>query len=298
VGATPRIDASSIHLAFELGFFREAGFEVEILQNRNTLHAMALLAGGGLDIHFGTASTAFLNAIIKGLPLRITAGRDIANGTCEYIGAVYGLRRTFPDGLADIAKLKGKRVATGPAIGIGQFSLDAQLARAGLSEKDVTVVHLEYGQILAALLGGGVDACIGANDFDRNLTSLGAEIVHTGGLAQVYPNFQYTYVLFGKTMLAADVDRGARFLSAYLRGAREFARGKTPRFLEELVRTDRLDGKKAVTSCRDSFVLDGSIDLNSLRLYADWAARNKYISRPVDVSELVDDRFLRRAHAR
>ena len=98
-------------------------------------------------------------------------------------------------------------------------------------------------------------------------------------------------------MLAANVDRGARFLSAYLRGAREFARGKTPRFLEELARADRLDGKKAVTSCRDSFVLDGSIDLNSLRLYADWAARNKYISRPVDVSELVDDRFLKRAHA-
>lgn len=297
VTAPPRVNTSSLHLAEELGFFREAGLEVEILQVVSPLHAMALLGGGKLDAHFGSVSVAFLNANIKGLRLRIAAGRDIATGTCGNVGAVYGTRRTFPHGLADLTQLRGKRVATGPAIGIGQFSLDAHLARVGLSAKDVTVVRLEYGQIVAALLGGGIDAFVGADDFDRDLTSLAAEIVHTDGLAGLYPKFQYMYILFGKTMLAAGPDHGARFLSAYLRGAREFARGKTPRFLGEFVRSNRLDGKRAMTACRDSFPLDGAIDLNSLRLFAGWAARNKYIPRTVDVSELVDDRFLRSAHA-
>jgi ABC-type nitrate/sulfonate/bicarbonate transport system substrate-binding protein len=258
---------------------------------------MALLAGGKMDVLFGPASTAFLNAVLKGLPLRIVAGREVASPTCGYVGAIYGMRRTFPRGLADLAQLRGKRVATGPAVGLAQFALDAHLARAGLSTQDVTMVSLDFSQSVAALLGGGVDAVVGADDFDRDLTSLASSIVHTVGLAQLYPNFQYAYIIFGQTLLAADPERGARFLSAYLRGAREFARGRTPRFMEEFARANRLDLTQARTVCRNSFAPDGAIDLNSLRLFADWAARRKHIPRRVEVSELVDDRFLRRAHA-
>jgi ABC-type nitrate/sulfonate/bicarbonate transport system substrate-binding protein len=297
VAAPRRLTASSLYLADELGFFRQAGFEMEILQVGNSLSATALLAGGKMDVLVGPAGTAFLNAVLKGLPLRIVAGREVAAPTCGYVGAIYGMRRTFPRGLADLTQLSGKRVATGPAVGLAQFALDAHLARAGLSTMDVTIVSLDFHQSVAALLGGGVDAVVGVDDFDRDLTSLASGIVHTAGLAQLYPNFQYSYIIFGQTLLAADPDRGARFLSAYLRGAREFARGRTPRFMEEFARAHRLDLTQARTVCRNSFALDGAIDLNSLRLFADWAARRKHIPRRVEVSELVDERFLRRAHA-
>jgi hypothetical protein len=121
--------------------------------------------------------------------------------------------------------------------------------------------------------------------------------VHSSGLASIYPGFQHSFIIFGRTMLEASLDCGARFLSAYLRGAREFARGKTPRFMEQFARTYGLDVKRAVTACRGSFPVDGAINLNSLRLLTAWAARRRFISRPIDISELVDDRFLRRAHA-
>lgn len=294
-GAPPRLHTSSLHLAEEQGHFREAGFDVEIVQIQSTLQSLALLAGGKTDIQFGSINAALLNAIIKGLPLRIVAGRDVT--ACGNAGAIYGMRRTFPRGLADLTALRGKRVATGPAVSIAQFALDAQLERAGLSVKDVTTVRLEFGQLAAALIGGGIDACVGTDDFDRTLTSLSAEIVHTDGLARVHPNFQFNYIIFGKTMLTAGVDHGARFLSAYLRGARGFAHGKTPRFLEDWAKSNHLTEKQVATACRDTFPQDGAIDRNSLRLYAGWAARNKYISRPVDVSELVDDRFLWKSHA-
>jgi NitT/TauT family transport system substrate-binding protein len=297
VTAVRRLSASSLYLADELGFFRQAGFDVEILQAGNSLNLMALLAGGKTDVMFGSSGTAFLNAVLKGLPLRIVAGREVAAPACGNVGAVYGMRRTFPHGLADLAQLRGKRVATGPAIGLAQFALDAHLAHAGLSTKDVTVVSLEFKQSVAAMLGGGVDAIVGVDDFDRDLTSLASDIVHSAGLAQLYPNFQYSYVVFGQTLLAADPDRGARFLSAYLRGAGEFVRGRTPRFMEEFARTNGLDVKRAVTACRGTFSVDGAIDRSSLRLFGDWAARRKHISRPIDVSELVDDRFLKRVHA-
>lgn len=297
VGAGRRLTASSLHLGHELGFFREAGFELEILQSGGQANAWALLAGGKLDVYFGTLSASFLNAVIKGLPLRVVAGREMVSADCGNVGAIYGLRRTFPHGLADVTQLKGKRVATGPMIGLAQFSLDAHLARAGLSRNDVTPVSLEFKQNVAALLGGSVDAIVGTDDFDRDLTTLSAEMVHTPGLADIYPNFQYTFIYFGQSLLAADPDTGARFLSAYLRGAREFAHGRTPRFAEEFAKANRLDLTPFLTGCRKTFPLDGAIDWNSSRLFADWAARRKYIPRRVDVSELVDDRFLKRVHA-
>ncbi len=296
VGASRRLHSSSLYLAQELGYFREAGFDVEIQATQGILQAFALLAGGKTDVQFGTINAALLNAVVKGLPIRIVAGRD--NVACGNVGAIYGMRKNFPRGLADLTQIKGKRVATGPGVGIAQFSLDAQLERAGLSPKDVTTVRLENNLIAAALMGGGVDACVGTDEFDHTLEALGSEVVHSGGLAQVYPTFQFNYIMFGRTMLTPDVDRGARFLSAYLRGAREFARGANPRFLEDLAKSNRLDEKQATTGCRATFPLDGAIDLDSLRLYTEWAARNKYISRPVDVAELVDDRFVGRAHAR
>ena len=49
-------------------------------------------------------------------------------------------------------------------------------------------------------------------------------------------------------------------------------------------------------ACRNSFTLDGSVDLHSLQLFVDWAVRRKYIPQPVDVAELVDLRFLRSLH--
>jgi ABC-type nitrate/sulfonate/bicarbonate transport system substrate-binding protein len=292
-----RLSASSFHLALERGYFREAGFDIEMLQAAGPLNAIALLSGGKCDVHFGALNTALLNAIVKSLPIRIVAGREIASATCGNEGAVYGMRRTFPHGLADPARLKGKRVATGLAIGTAEFALDAQLASAGLSARDVTTVSLDFRQNTAALLGGGVDAIVATGDFDRGPVWLSPDLVHTPGLAHVYPNFQCGYIFFGKTMLAAGPARGARFLSAYLRGAREFARGSTPRFMEEFAKAGGLDVRRVVTACRDTLVLDGAIDRNSLRLFADWAARRKYIPRAIDVSELVDDRFLRRVHA-
>jgi ABC-type nitrate/sulfonate/bicarbonate transport system substrate-binding protein len=295
VDTPARLHSSSFYLADELGYFRQAGFELEVVQMHSTLNSVALLAGGKADIHLGSVNTALLNAIVNRLPIRIVAGRD--NTSCGNAGAIFGLRRTFPRGLGDLKQLKGKRIATGPAVGLGQFSLDAQLGQAGLSSKDVTIVRLPFDEIAAALVGGGIDACVGADEFERTLGALGSDVVESGGLAQVYPDFQFTYIIFGRSMLSAGVDHGARFLSAYLRGAREFAHGKTPRYLEDYARSNHLTEKQIATSCRNSFPLDGKISLDSLRLYSNWAARNDYISRPVDVAELVDDRFLRKAHA-
>jgi hypothetical protein len=142
-----------------------------------------------------------------------------------------------------------------------------------------------------------VDALVLNNDLDRDLASMSSQVVHTQGLAAIHPNFQVSHIFFGKTLLTANVDVGARFLAAYLRGAREFTRGKTPRFMQDYARTNRLDVKRVTQACRDTFALNGEVDMQSLRLFAEWAAWRKYTPRLADVSQLVDLRFLGRTRA-
>ncbi len=297
LSAPKRLSMSSLYLAQESGYFREAGVELELMQIANPLDAMTLLAGGKVDVVFSGLSTAFLNAALKGLALKIVAGREIASPTCGSMGAIYGLRRKFPSGLEDLTQLKGKRIAAGPSIGISHFALDAQLESAGVSGNDVSTVNLSWAQAIAALIGGSVDGMVLNEEAERSLTAIYSEIVRTQGLSQVYPNFQFSYIYFGSTLLSGDPSRGAGFLSAYLRGVREFVQGRTPRYMEEFARSNGLDVDAVVSACRGTATLDGAVDSKSLELFVAWAMRKKFIQRPVSVSDLVDLRFLRRVHA-
>jgi NitT/TauT family transport system substrate-binding protein len=297
IAASRRLTTSSLHLAYELGYFKEAGFDIEILQAGNAGTSMALLAGGKVDAYLGGASTALLNAIIKGLRLKIVAGREVASTSCGNIGAVYGLRRTFPRGLDDLGQLRGKRVATGPAIGLAHFSLDSHLAHAGLTRQDIHTVSLDFRESVPALLGGGVDAIIGTDDFDKELASLSSNLVHSAGLASIHPDFQYSFILFGETLATEDPRTGGRFLGAYLRGARAFAAGGTPKFMQEFAKANHFDLSISSTLCRSTFPPDGAISLDSLRLFSDWALEKKHIPRRVETSELADDRYLKTLNA-
>lgn len=295
VNAAKRLSISSLRLAQELGYFRDAGLEVEIVPSPNPLQGTAAAVGGKLDVLFTGITTAFLNAALKGARLRIVAGREIASSVCGNMGSIYGLRRSFPNGLDDLRQLKGKRVATGPSIGFSQFALEAHLGSVGLSLDDVTPVILPSPQAVAALIGGSIDALVLNNDLDRDLAAMSSQVVHSGGLGQVHPNFQCSHIFFGQTLLDSDVDLGGRFLAAYLHGVREFARGKTPKYMEDFAKTNGMDVKRVISACRNTFTPDGEVDMNSLKLFADWAVRKKYVGGPVDVTQLVDQRFLRRS---
>jgi NitT/TauT family transport system substrate-binding protein len=292
-----RLTLSSFYLAYERGYFRDAGLDLEIAPGLSSTMALTQLTHGSSDAYFGSFGISLLNAVIKGSAVRIVAGREILVPHCGAQGAIIGLRRKFPKGLDNLSQLKGKRIGTGPTIGLAQFALDSHLARAGLSIRDVVPVRVEFQQSMAALLGGSVDAVVGPDDADRILTSMSSEIVQSVPLSGLYPNLQYSYIYFGNSLMQGDTAPGARFIAAYLHGTRDFVGGQTPQFMREFIKAGNLDEKTGLGMCRNTFSLDGAIDLNSLRLFIDWAERRNFIPRHMEPSELVDFRFLGKDHA-
>jgi len=295
VAAPLGLSLSSLHLSLEAGFFEDAGFDVEILTITRSPEALAALAGNKVEVLFAPQNVAILNAVTRGLPVRVVAGREFISPNCRRMAFLCGLRRNFPKGLQDLSVLKGKKVAAGSSISFMHFALDEHLKTAGLTLDDVTVLNLSGPEAIAALLKGALDAYL---LFDESLLPETAEeLVFSRSFAEIRPNFQYGLILYGQALREAGTETGRRFLEAYFRGVREFQRGRTPRFLKEFARQYGVDPKRIESLCRSHYTPDGSVDLKSLKAFCDWAFSRAYIPRPVEPAELVDLRFTRKADA-
>lgn len=290
VAAPMGVGISSLYLAHELGLFKRAGLDVEIISYTRTPEMVSALAGNKIEILFATQSTAFLNAVVRGTPIRVVAGRENVSPTCRRMALLCGLKRRFPEGLADLRILRGKRIAAGGTIGFMQFALEEHLARAGLTPGDVEVMNVRGPEALAALFSGGLDALL---LFDEALAGNRlAELTFSRGFAEIYPNFQYGLIHFGATLRESDPSVGRRFLVAYFQGVREFQEGRTPKFLKDLADAYGADRGKMELVCRSNFVTNGWVDEESFRLFAAWAHRRGHTSRLVSFPEAVDLRFL------
>ena len=301
VSAAPTISMASLYLAFESNYFEEAGLKVELQEIREPRVTLPMLAGGKLDVSFTALSPPVLNAIAKGGRLRIVAGREVASPQCGDFGAVYGTRRRFPKGIPDFRALKGARIAVRRTAGIGDFALEVELASVGLPASAVEMLPFTDAEAMAALLGGHVDGLVSQGQIDRGHAAA-PQLVRSPGLGTILPNFQYSFVLFGERLLDSPPELGARFLAAYFRGAREFLEGRTPRFMQEFARSNGLDFERLRSACRETFLADGTIDLDSIKRLSGWAAEKGYSERALSPEEAVDSRFLdlvrQRPHAR
>lgn len=290
VGAPLGMGTAALYLSHELGYFREAGFETEITTFTRTADGTAALAGGKLDVLLAAHSPSWINAILRGAPIRVVAAREKISASCRRMAFLAALKSKHPSGLNDLRVLKGKRVIAGGGVGTLQFALDQHLAQAGLTLDDVVLVNLTGPDAMAALFSGSVEAMM---VFDESLLpERNPEMVFSRGFAELFPDYQYGQILFGAGLLKSTPQSGRSFLGAYFHGVRDFVGGKTPRFLKEFADYRGVDATHMEKICRDNYVLDGRVDLDHLRRFAEWAWRRGYLIRMVEVSGLVDLRFL------
>jgi len=270
---------------------------VEIQEIREPRVTLPVLAGGKVDVSFTAFSPPVINAMEKGGRLKIVAGREIASPRCGDFGAVYSTREKFPKGIPSFRLLKGRRIAVRRAASNAEFALETELASVGLPPSAVEMVPYAEAEAMAALLGGHVDGLVSQGTISRGHAAL-SRLVRSPGLGDVLPGFQYSYILFGARLLDSPVEVGARFLAAYLRAARDFMRGRTPRFMDEFARSNDLDREAVRRACRDTYVADGAIDFESIRRFVDWAAQKRYCTGGLTRDQAVDTRFLELARRR
>jgi NitT/TauT family transport system substrate-binding protein len=292
VAYVPRITVAGLYVAEEEGFFRQAGLNVVRVVQRRNEYLVPLLTGGQIDIGFVQVTPSLINAISSGARIRIVAGRDTATGACGLIGALYGMRRTFPHGFDDLRVLKGKRVAISRPTNMEAFCLDTYLTKAGLSFADIQVVNMDQSQSVTALVEGRIDATV-CNFLESRPDGVSPDIIRGPTLADIFPAMQFNFVGFGASLLEGDPRIGAAFLTALFRGAAAFSAGKQSKSLLDLLNRELgMDPQLAAQSCRSAPAQDGVIDLPSVQRLVDWTVRKGFCAQPPSIANLVDTRFV------
>lgn len=294
VSMSEHLSVSSMHLAEELGYLRMAGFQFKPV-NLNALQAIPLLAGGRLDVILGGVPPQLLNAVSRGMQIRVVAGREYISPSCGEGYTLYAHKSVFQGGPVEPRRLKGKRFSVRKR-GITEFVLDTFLEAQGMKPEDVERVDLPLKESLAALAGNKVDALFDI-ELSRSPLAISPDIVKVWRFSDVHPFHQYSYVIFGDSMLKAGRGPGSRFLAAYLQAAGEFLDGRTPQYMREFAERNQLDVNKTVSACRDTFPRDGAIDMASVQRTLDWSAARGYATSGMKAEDIVDTSFLEEARA-
>jgi putative hydroxymethylpyrimidine transport system substrate-binding protein len=205
-------DHGPIVVADQMGLFRDAGLEVELVEPADPNDPPKLVAAGKADLAVTYQPQLHLQ-VAEGLPLvRVATLVDTP------LNALVVLR----DGpVKTLADLKGKKIG----FSIGGFEdalLTTMLGTAGLSLRDVQLVNVNFS-LSPALIAGQVDAVIGAyRNFELNQMDL---VDHPGRAFYVedhgVPMYDELVVVANRKDIAKPAI--ARFVQVLNRAAQQIA---------------------------------------------------------------------------
>jgi len=196
-------DHGPIILAEELGYFAEAGLDVEIVAPADPSDPPKMVAAGRADLAVSYQPQLHLQ-VAEGLPLRRVGTLVATPLNCLLVLEEGPVR--------EIADLAGRKIGFSVA-GVEEALLSTMLATAGLTLDDVTMVNVNWS-LSPSVMSGQVDAVIGAF---RNFELNQMDIEGIGGRCffpeehGVPPYDELIYVANPETM---DADALRRFLAA------------------------------------------------------------------------------------
>lgn len=222
----PNPDHAGIYMAQKLGYFREAGLDVDIQTPSDPAVPIKQVAAGRSDLAISYEPEVIL-AREQGLEVKAVAA--LVN---RPLTSLIWLKKSGIDG---VAGLRGKTIATA-GIPYQDAYLKTILARAKLQPADVKAVNVGFG-LLPALLGGKAQAMLGgfSNVEGVDLRLRGKDPVVTPVDRLGVPTYDELVLIASEQRLEEDPQAIRLFIAALERGTRAAAANPqaTAKALEE-----------------------------------------------------------------
>jgi len=216
IGNVPSTLFAPFYVAIARGYVEQAGFTPSVQRIGSGEEAMALLAGGQLDVVLGGISAATFNAVQRGLNTKIlsSAAYQPEKG---HPSALLVREDLYAGGLTSPKDLKGKTIAfLGGKGATGAYYVALILRPHGLKLTDVEVRGLAGADQGAALARRAVDAVFAAAPFSTSF-----EEQHLArDIAAPPPGISCTASFIGPTLLK-DPAAARKVREAFARGARD-----------------------------------------------------------------------------
>jgi NitT/TauT family transport system substrate-binding protein len=288
-----RLSSAVAHIALAEGYFADEGLDIELFWSDSSGIVIPSLAQGKVDVSTtGQFDASFINVIERGARIRLVAARTVhATDGCGYFSFVARSELIDSGRLDEPAGLKGLRVVTERTAG-SYYYWSQLLAKSQLTFDDVEPVNVPYAAVPTALAQGRVDLSSQAEPWPTRSAQTGKARIWKS-VADVLPNHQSSYLVFGRRLLDERPDLGHRFMAAYMRAVQQYlAEGKSPRNIEIVASQTQMSREELHQMCWPHVVADGRIDPSSLQRYQEWALAEGMIDAIVPLEKLVDDRFL------
>src|SRR5215471_6220302 len=151
VGTGGSASDAPFYIAYDKGFFKDEGLDVDLIVLDSGAKVIAPLGTGELDVGSGALSVGFWNALVRGIKFRIVADRGHAQP--GYLYQTVFMRKDLIDGgrFKSLKDLKGMRMGFA-AQGVTSLSLLNEAAKyAGIKFEDITPVYLSFPQQISVI---------------------------------------------------------------------------------------------------------------------------------------------------
>lgn len=271
-------------LAQQKGFFKEEGFDTEIVQITGPSGRSALMSG---DIDYYTTIAFIVQSAIVGLPVRVIAA---------YVNCPPFVLMSRPE-LKSAQDLKGKTMGIGAPPGSSPDVIaKLSLKHLGLNpDKDVKYVYLNsHERTYLALEQGLYAAGLIPPPFDFKGAKLGLNSLARAAEILTYPEDGLIATVKKIKEKPDEVKRVIRAgikANRYIRTQRE----GTIQFLMAWQKVDRETATANYDSAVRSFNDDGSLPEAGLRLIIDEARKTAKVEREIPLTNVADLSILREA---
>jgi NitT/TauT family transport system substrate-binding protein len=280
----------------EEGYFQEQGLEVELVKAGSSIPMLPAFVQGDLDVYSGTVNAGLMNAMARGASIRIVAGKGHVGPPGDTYFTLVARRDLIESGrLTDPAGLKGLRISRTTS-STTHFYVDSVLAKAGLSDEDVEFAELPVVARQEALANGAVDLISVGEPWVTRVVRSGLGAVWMPA-CEVIPDHQFGMMAFSGALLGRNRDAGKRFAVGYLRAVRQYNEGKTARNLAILAAQTGLEQDLLRGMSWPLIRSDGSVNVQSVLDFQDWAVAKGYQDRPVPAEQFWDSSFIEHANA-
>lgn len=302
VGALRFTSHAGTFIAYERGYFKEAGLDVDLKFFQAATPMATAIASGDVDYAVTAMSGGLISLADKG------AVKIIGGALSEEKGIdgqkILASDAAFKDGLTSPAALGGRTFGMTSA-GSSFHYMGSKIAAAEGVEVSFKPLQ-KVGAIIGALKTGQIDAWSIVPHIAKPLAGSGT--VHIiGNVADYLPGYQVTTVFTSAKNAADERDLTGAFLAAYARGVADYnatmidkAHGQAGidemvDLIHKYVYADRPREKAAPSIINGTMRLNEGAALNmaSLKDQLDWFKAEKLVKDRVTLETVVDNSYVK-----
>lgn len=293
----PYLNFGPYFIAQEEGYFEEQGLDVEFVRFTMSSQALPAILAGDLDVIAGLPVAGCFNAMAQGAPLRFVADRGHLPAGRQSSTALMVRPELLQDGtLQNPESLNGLNICVGTPTASLLVLYEALVEEWGWTMEDMDLVHIrKMSERLHAFASNAVDISL-INEPHATLFRRSGHAVDWKNPGNIKPGFQHSVHMYGPNLVVEDVEKGKLFMTAFLKGLRQYNQGKTQRNLDIMQKYTNVERDVLEAAVWPSLWQDGSINVHSILEIQQWFLKKGLIEEVLPVESFWDPRFINHAN--